>query len=67
MGHSHCHVNTFDTCQLSTSWAGTTFLKMSLRNARVLLEYLYKNFANDTAELRKLSRMPKTTFCTIIE
>ena len=64
MSHSHYHVNNFDACKLSTSWAGTknTFLKMSLRNARVSFEYLYENVTNDTAELRKLSRMPKTTF-----
>ena len=35
---------------------------MSLRNARVSLEYLYANVTNETAEMRKLSRMPKTTF-----
>ena len=64
MGHSHYHVNNFDAGEISTSWAGTknTFLKMSLRNARVSLEYLYENVTNDTPDLRKLSCMPEPTF-----
>ena len=44
MDHSHNNVYNFDACKLSTSWAGTEnpFLKMSLRNARVSLEYLLR-------------------------
>ena len=63
MGYSHYHVNKFDACELSTSSAGIEYLlKMSLRNARVSLEFIYENVINDTTELCKLSRLSKTTF-----
>ena len=63
MGYSHYHVNKLDACELSTSSAGIEdLLKMSLRNARVSLEFIYENVINDTTELCKLSRLSKTTF-----
>ena len=34
---------------------------MSFENARISLDYLYNHVTKDTAELRKLSTMPKAT------
>ena len=38
------------------------FVKMSFEKARITLDYLYNRVLKNTAELRKLSTMPKVTF-----
>ena len=53
-----------DACFLFNCEIGTQnfLVKISFEKAHISLDYLYNSVTKDTAELRKLSKMPKATF-----